>query len=411
MLQQTLTYFITGSTAVLQGEGNNIVFSNVSLNISGSEYETGVPGGFKSTVGTIRIELYSGSILVADFPYDQTNLIINSSSAAFATAATKLYSTFSNNINLQLSYKSEIYPNSPYNIKITKSSSLDVLTEASFPNAFVNLSANSSSKYIAEAYSGDNKYNELALYDATSSLLLTSSWVTGSGSIVLNLTGSSFYFIDITTSGSTCCSPTLTSVEGLGYDTLKFTYETGSCGTFDSMSVFQSTDQINWNILASGSSDTSIISDPGSYPSSASYYRLVQHCDDGINMYNSDPSDYLLFIPDAVPSIPNFYYVSIIGRINSGTGSFAFYYSPDDSGSTQIGLGYFNYSTIYQPITSFYIPSGSLLYINPSSCAGFGVGYNGGYSMHCSDRSDFELHISGNTTIYVNLDSSLSFCC
>lgn len=398
MLQQTLTYFITGSTAVLQGEGNNIVFSNVSLNISGSEYETGVPGGFKSTVGTIRIELYSGSILVADFPYDQTNLIINPSSAAFATS--------SNNINLQLSYKSEIYPNSPYNIKITKSSSLDVLTEASFPNAFVNLSANSSSKYIAEVYSGDNKYNELALYDATSSLLLTSSWVTGSGSIVLNLTGSSFYFIDITTSGSTCCSPTLTSVEGLGYDTLKFTYETGSCGTFDSMSVFQSTDQINWNILASGSSDTSIISDPGSYPSSASYYRLVQHCDDGINMYNSDPSDYLLFIPDAVPSIPNFYYVSIIGRINSGTGSLAFYYSPD-SGSTQIELGYFNYSTIYQPITSFFIHSGSTLYFNPSNCENFGIGYNNPIYGYCNDGVSV---ISSNTTIYINISQG-SFCC
>jgi len=399
MLQQTLTYFITGSTAVLQGEGNNIVFSNVSLNISGSEYETGVPGGFESTVGTIRIELYSGSILVADFPYDQTNLIINSSSAAFATS--------SNNINLQLSYKSEIYPNSPYNIKITKSSSLDVLTEASFPNAFVNLSANSSSKYIAEAYSGDNKYNELALYDATSSLLLTSSWVTGSGSIVLNLTGSSFYFIDITTSGSTCCSPTLTSVEGLGYDTLKFTYETGSCGTFDSMSVFQSTDQINWNILASGSSDTSIISDPGSYPSSASYYRLVQHCDDGINMYNSDPSDYLLFIPDAVPSIPNFYYVSIIGRINSGTGSLAFYYSPD-SGSTQIGLGYFNYSTIYQPITSFFIHSGSTLIINPYLYHNYGVGYNGSFGPYGSGNTNtsgnYGIIISSSTTIYVNIN-------
>lgn len=402
MLQQTLTYFITGSTAVLQGEGNNIIFSNVSLNISGSEYETGVPGGFKSTVGTIRIELYSGSILVADFPYDQTNLIINSSPAAFATS--------SNNINLQLSYKSEIYPNSPYNIKITKSSSLDVLTEAFFPNAFVNLSANSSSKYIVEAYSGDNKYNELALYDATSSLLLTSSWVTGSGSIVLNLTGSSFYFIDITTSGSTCCSPTLTSVEGLGYDTLKFTYETGSCGTFDSMSVFQSTDQINWNILASGSSDTSIISDPGSYPSSASYYRLVQHCDDGINMYNSDPSDYLLFIPDAVPSIPNFYYVSIIGRINSGTGNLAFYYSPD-SGSTQIGLGYFNYSTIYQPITSFFIHSGSTLYFNPSSCENFGIGYNNPIYGYCSDDVfGYGTVISSNTTIYININQG-SFCC
>ena len=405
MLQQTLTYYVSGSTAVLQGEGNEFVFNNVSLYVSGSEYETGVPGGFESTVGTIRIELYSGSILIADFPYDQTNLIINSSSSEFAPS---IY-----NINLKLDVQSETFFNPLYYIKILESSSLSSITETNLSEYIINVPANSSSKYIVEAYSGDNKYNELALYDATSSLLLTSSWVTGSGSIVLNLTGSSFYFIDITTSGSTCCSPTLTSVEGLEYDTLKFTYETGSCGTFDSMSVFQSTDQINWNILASGSSDTSIISDPGSYPSSASYYRLVQHCDDGINMYNSDPSDYLLFIPDAVPSIPNFYYVSIIGRINSGTGSLAFYYSPD-SGSTQIGLGYFNYSTIYQPITSFFIHSGSTLIINPYLCYNYGVGYNGSFGPYGSGNTNtsgnYGIIISSSTTIYVNINIGSAVC-
>ena len=179
------------------------------------------------------------------------------------------------------------------------------------------------------------------------------------------------------------------------------------------MSVFQSTDQINWNILASGSSDTSIISDPGSYPSSASYYRLVQHCDDGINMYNSDPSDYLLFIPDAVHSIPNFYYVSIIGRINSGTGSLAFYYSPD-SGSTQIGLGYFNYSTIYQPITSFFIHSGSTLIINPYLCYNYGVGYNGSFGPYGSGSTNtsgnYGIIISSSTTIYVNINIGSAVC-
>ena len=179
------------------------------------------------------------------------------------------------------------------------------------------------------------------------------------------------------------------------------------------MSVFQSTDQINWNILASGSSDTSIISDPGSYPSYASYYRLVQHCDDGINMYNSDPSDYLLFIPDAVPSIPNFYYVSIIGRINSGTGSLAFYYSPD-SGSTQIGLGYFNYSTIYQPITSFFIHSGSTLIINPYLCYNYGVGYNGSFGPYGSGSTNtsgnYGIIISSSTTIYVNINIGSAVC-
>ena len=141
-------------------------------------------------------------------------------------------------------------------------------------------------------------------------------------------------------------------------------------------------------------------------------------------MYNSDPSDYLLFIPDAVPSIPNFYYVSIIGRINSGTGSLAFYYSPD-SGSTQIGLGYFNYSTIYQPITSFFIHSGSTLIINPYLCYIYGVGYNGSFGPYGSGNTNtsgnygigntntsgnYGIIISSSTTIYVNINVGLAVC-
>ena len=61
MLQQTLTYFITGSTAVLQGEGNNIVFSNVSLNISGSEYEL-LFGEYKCLNKKLIVENFMRSI-------------------------------------------------------------------------------------------------------------------------------------------------------------------------------------------------------------------------------------------------------------------------------------------------------------------------------------------------------------
>jgi hypothetical protein len=325
MLLQTLTYYLTGSTAVLKGEGSETIFNNVSLNISGSEYETSSPGGFSSTVGTIRIELYSGSILIADFPYNQTNLLINSSSATFATS--------SNNFAFQLNLQSEEYSNSPYVFKIIESSSLNTLTESSLPDLIVNILANSSSKYITELYTGNNKYNSLSLYDITSSLILTSSWITGSGSVVLELTGSPFYYINMDTSGSLCCSPTLISVEGLGYNNLKFTYETGSCGTFNSISIYKSTDQTNWTLLTSESSYPYITSPSGSYPVSTSYYRLIQHCNDGTNTYNSDPSNVLYFIPSTTPSVTDFYYISVIGRCNSGSISKEFIYSPDSGSS------------------------------------------------------------------------------
>lgn len=407
MLQQTLTYYVSGSAITLSNDNAIIqTYLNSTYEISGSSYETN-PGGFKSTVATIRINVISGSILLASFPYDETNLVINSSSNLY-------FPTPLPNLNFQLNYQSEIYPNSPYSVKVIKSSSLVTLTESGVPNNFINIAADSSSKYIIEAYTGDNKYNELALYNATSSLILTSSWITGSGSVVLELTGSSFYFIDITTSGSTCCSPTLTAVEGLGYERLSFTYTTGSCGTFDSMSVFQSTDQTTWTILSSGSSFTNIISNSGSYPVSTSYYRLIQHCDDGKDMYNSDPSNVLSFVPDTAPSIPKFYNVNIIGRVNSGTASYAFYYSPD-SGSTQIGLGYINYTSTYQPITSFYILSESILVINPNLCQSYGIGYNGGFSGYGSNNTsasaaNYKTIITSSTTIYVNINTGSAVC-
>lgn len=407
MLQQTLIYYISGSTAILQGEENELIFRDVSLNISGSEYETDVPGGFSSTIGTIRIDLYSGSILIASFPYDQTNLIINSSSNAFVPIPpTNVV------FGYPITYDGEY--NDSYFFNLKESSSLDLIAQAPLINGTRShaTSLYSSSKYIAELYSGNNKYNQVSLYDVTNSLVLTSSWITGSGSVVLELTGSSIYNLNVVVSGSTCCSPTLNSIEGLGYERLKFTYTTGSCGTFNSMSIYQSADQINWNFLTSGSSSTIIISDSGSYPSSTTYYRLIQHCSGG---YNSDPSNVLFFTPSTIPSIPNFYYVSIVGRANLPDAlssiTRTIYYSPD-SGSTQIDLGSFTYTTTYQPIISFYIYSGSTLIINPSLGRTYGIGYNASFTGYCgtfaSASSNYGAVVSSSIVIYVNIGSGCS---
>lgn len=407
MIQQTIIYYISGSTAVLEGNNNRSIFKDVTLNIEGITHNSSGSGGFESTIGTIRINLYSGSVLVADFPYDKTNLIINSSSA--------LFSSFSlPNVNLQypITYNGSEDPTFSFILK--ESSSLELITQDSLINGtnVRGIGLDSSSTYLVEVHSGNNKYNQISLYDQTGSLLSTDSWVIGTGSFIVEPTGSSNFNLVLEISGSTCCSPTLISIENIGYESLQFSYLTGSCGVFDSMSIFQSDDKINWSLLTTGSSDNNIISPSGSYPSSLKYYRLIQHCDRGdLVLYNSDPSNILYYEPLTQPNLSEFYNISIIGRCSFGSLDRTFIYSLDSSGYNENFIYDITYDTNYRPITSFYLPSGSLLYINPSSCAGFGVGYNGGYSMHCSDRSDFELHISGNTTIYVNLDSSLSFCC
>lgn len=394
-----LTYYVSGSTATLQEETESKIFYNVSLSISGSEYETG--DGFVSSVGTIRIYLHSGSTLIADFPYDQTNLIIDSSSTTY-------YQFPQPDINFGYSISSQ--NTYPYNFQLLESSSLEVVSSAPIlggDNIYgVNLF--STKKYIAEMYTGGNKYNQALLYDETSSLIYSSSWITGSGSILLELTGSPSYYLALSISGSTCCAPTLESIENIGFERLKFNYSKG-CGTFNSMSVFYSTDLYEWNVIHSGSSTSVTISDSGSYPTTPTYYRLIQYCS-GSEEYNSEPSNIILYNPKNIPTNPDYYYVSIVGRSSVNEISRVFVYSPD-SGSTTVDLGYITYTPTYQEIAAFFIYSGSTLIINPNVSYNFGIGYEGDFSGYCGCTVIYPQIISNNTTIYVNIESDGFPCC
>lgn len=407
-VSQTITYYTIDDVAVVDNGASKNIFKNVLLEISGSEYETDVPGGFKSTIGTIRVNIISASLVIASYPYDQTSIVVNSSVPAFPIPT--------NNIGLgySVTYTEEYNPSFYFNLIESSSNSAEAFAALIPGENYYGVQLDSSSKYIAEIYAGDNKFNQLYLYDETSSLLLTSSWIIGSGSLELELTASSIYSLNIITSGSVCCTPTLNSIENLGYNALRFNYDIGSCGVFASMSVFQSTDQINWSVLASGASNSVIISDTGSYPVSTSYYRLVQYCDDGMDTYNSDPSNILSLIPSSLPNIPDFYYVDIVGRCSSGTITRGFVYSPD-SGSTTLYAGTFNYTTTYQPITSFFVYSGSTLFINANPEYYFGEGYEGSFGPYCgclnSYNAGYSLIISASTTIYINLDSSTGLSC
>ena len=410
MIQQTIIYYTSGSTAVLIGDNTRFIFKDVNLSIESIAYDTSGSGGFESTIGTIRINLYSGSTLIADFPYNETNLIINSSSA--------LFSSFNlPNVNLQYPITYEGSENSDFSFILKESSSLELITQDSLINGtnVRGIGLDSSSTYLVEVHSGNNKYNQISLYDQTGSLLLTDNWVIGTGSFIIEPTGSSNFNLILEISGSTCCSPTLVSIENVGYESLQFNYLTGSCGVFNSMSIFQSDDKINWSLLTTGSSDNNIISPSGSYPSSLKYYRLIQHCDDGLDLYNSDPSNILYYEPLIQPNFSDFYNISIVGRCSSGNLYRTFLYSIGSSSYDGLdGLGRIHdvfYNTKYQSITSFYIPSGSTLYLNPNPCSAFGVGYEGSYYTYCSYTADYTITPSGNTTIYLNLDSSLIACC
>lgn len=407
MIQQTIIYYTSGSTAVLEENNTRFVFKDVTLNIEGITHNSSGSGGFESTIGTIRINLYSGSVLVADFPYDKTNLIINSSSA--------LFSSFSlPNVNLQypITYSGSEDPTFSFILK--ESSSLELITQDSLINGtnVRGIGLDSSSVYLVEVHSGNNKYNQISLYDQTGSLLSTDSWVIGTGSFTIEPTGSSNFNLVLEVSGSTCCSPTLLFIENIGYESLQFNYLTGSCGTFSSMSVFQSDDKINWSLLTTGYSDNNIISPSGSYPLSLKYYRLIQHCDDGLDLYNSDPSNILYYEPLTQPNLSEFYNISIVGRCSSGSLYRTFLYSIGSSSYDNLGrIHDVFYNTEYRPITSFYIPSGSTVYFNPNPCISFGVGYEGSYYTYCSYTADYTITPSGSTTIYFNLANTSAACC
>lgn len=295
MLQQTLTYYVSGSAITLSNDDVVIqTYNNVTYQITSSF----VMGPGSDYTAYTRIEIISGSTLLATFPYDQTNLIINSASSAFTTS--------SNNIGIQYTTTAtSIFPNSSYFFKIINSSSLYDLTNIGIipGNNTLFTPANSSSKYIAELYSGDNKYNQIYLYDATSSLLFTSSYITGSGSIVLDLTGSSFYYINAIVSGAVCCPPTFTDLTYDGYYSLIFSWETGSCGNQSDIVIQSSTDNTTWITEETIPYTYSPYSAYITVPTSSTFYRLKSSC--------SDCASYA--IHGTILSSATFYYVSCSG--------------------------------------------------------------------------------------------------
>lgn len=409
MLQQTLTYYVSGSAITLSDDSGIIqTYFNSTYEISGSEFETGVPGGFKSTVGTIRINVISGSTLLASFPYDETNLIINSSSIEFVT--------ISENINLQYSTLSLVFSdiNPSYYFSIINSSSLENIRNVGLSSTknTNTITLDSSSKYVVQLYSGNNKYNQIKLYDATSSLLFTSSYITGSGSVILNLTGSSFYFLDTIVSGAVCCSPTLNSIDNINYSQLQFNFSTGSCGTYTSMSIFQSTDTNTWTLFETGSSGTIIITPSGSYPFTTTYYKLISHCSEG---YSSDPSNILGFTPETAPSPTNpsaSYIATLIGKIYSGSYSASVYYGTTAANAVTAAMSTDVFTTSYKTFSTFSIQSNQPLYIKPTlvgiSTASYGFGYNDNkynYSTTTNSGSLYIKEVNSDVILYINIKS------
>jgi hypothetical protein len=290
-MSQNLTYYYLSNTAVYFDNSTNLtetIYQNVSLQISASAYDTVDSGStdFGVTVGDIRISLFSGSVLVASFPYSITNLILDYSSS--------LYATSSDNIGIQYTtFISGSNPDPSYYFEIVKSSSLETQTNIgiSYLSNTNFIPLNSSSLYNINLYSENNKQNNIYVYNSASILLLSSSWIgTSSYGITLNPTASNFYFISASIN-TICCQPYLVSITDDG-SSLFFSYITGSCGTYSgSISIQSAPDQYTWTTIGTGSI-VSPFTASVPIPGSPLFYRLVARCSGSIF---SDPSNILYY--------------------------------------------------------------------------------------------------------------------
>jgi Leucine-rich repeat (LRR) protein len=307
---QQLTYYILSNTCVLKPDTNAsslVILTNTSASITAESYESS-GSIYTSTVGDLRIDLISGSIVIGTLSYDQTNFFIDSASLTYATSSV-------NNIGIQYSTTLDyVSPNSSYYFKIIDSASLVERVKAGITpgTSTLTLPANSSSMYNVELYSGDNKINSIYFYDATSSLIHSSSWIgTSSYGITIEPTSSLFYYINAFVD-SYCCIPILTSISNNNFNSLQLYYQTGSCSTNSTCSYIlaeQSIDQISWSYFATGSCmSSSLISDVGTYPTQSTYYRLKTVCS---GSYSSDQSNTLLYTPSVYPAYIELTYDSI----------------------------------------------------------------------------------------------------
>jgi hypothetical protein len=183
-------YYPSSSTAIIKEtvnsniDPNQITYTGISLVTSASAFSTS-GSEFNATVADIRIMLYSGSILVATFPYDQSNLYIDYTPSVVNPTILIQSNTFISGSN----------PNINYYFKIINSSSLDETFNIGLdlqPN-LSGLYINSGSKYNLTLYSGDSNTNNLYVYSGSSLIYSASS--SYSASYTLNPTSSTYYQI------------------------------------------------------------------------------------------------------------------------------------------------------------------------------------------------------------------------
>ena len=281
---QSLTYYTLSNTAILQNNSGNKIFYNVSLVQTASFFQSG-----SSDASLPQLILTSGSKNIATFPYNETNLYINSSSISFNTSSYTVnvnYTTLFNGFNI----------NPDYYFKILDSSSLNEIAGVGLISGSNsnNISLPTSSIYSLDLYSGVNKYNSISIFDSGNSFLYSSSW-SGSQTPNINLepTGSNSYYIIAEVSSSICCTPTLLSVDNINYDQLQFNFLTGSCGVCSDLYIYESTDSINYKLLQTGSFISPVLTISGSYPIVPTLYYIKQKC----GTFFSDQSNTLGIIP------------------------------------------------------------------------------------------------------------------
>jgi len=292
MIQQNLTYYISSSTAILQNNITEKIFYNVSCSISGEAIETGVSHSGEASHDhdvTTRIKLYSGSYLVASFPYHETNYYINSYSLDYLPNT-------NNKIIQYIAHNNNINFNPTYYLKIIDSSSLSEKLDINVPyGVTMGNTLVSSSKYNIEMYSGDNKFNQIYIYDSSSILITSSSWIgTASYTSQIEVTGSDYYLISASIVDSICYTPKLLSIDdSLQPTSLEFLYSTGSCKNTLYVSLETSVNQVSWSFTTQVSCSGSLT---GSYPFETNYYRIKTYCSSSVGEYYSDYSNTLGYI-------------------------------------------------------------------------------------------------------------------
>ena len=290
-----LVYYSSSNTSVYTPDPNNsafTIFSNTSSSISADTYNSS-GGTFVGTVGTLRINLISGSQVLLSLPYDQVDFHVSPSSY-FPTTVGDVAMRYSHIISDGSNYDSSYY------FKIVNSSSLqEVINEGIFPLSPVlsGTSITSSQKYNINLYSGNNKTNIISVYNDSGSLVLSSSWIgTSSYGITLNPTSSTYYSITAVVS-QYCCSPFITSIKEISGGKVQIDYITGSCGGLGTGSYImaeQSSDQTLWTLTVTSSYISSSLEFPESVLSSSiTYHRLRAVCS---GSYVSDSSNVLPYI-------------------------------------------------------------------------------------------------------------------